>query len=46
MRNPYKEKTASKFNNFESRGYDYENLERALLGWDKPKEIEEYRKYN
>lgn len=46
MRNPYKEKTVLKFNNFESREYDYDNLERALLGWDKPKDIEEYRKYN
>ena len=46
IKNPCKEKTVSKFDNFESREYDYENLERALLGWDKPKDIEEYRKYN
>ena len=46
VKNTYKEKVDSKFNNFEARGYDYDNLERALLGWDKPKDIEEYRKYN
>ena len=33
-------KSVSKFNNFEGREYDYDDLEKKLLGWDKD-EIEE-----
>lgn len=29
-----KEINAKSFNNFEARGYDYDELERQLLGWD------------
>lgn len=29
----------SKFNNFKSRQYDYDKLERGLLGWDKDDEV-------
>ncbi|NFO41937.1 helix-turn-helix domain-containing protein [Clostridium botulinum] len=38
----YEEKAkALKFNNFEPRKYDYDSLERKLLGWDKLEEEEE-----
>lgn len=32
---PYNNKSST-FNNFEQRDYDFEDLERKLLGWDKP----------
>lgn len=32
--------TVSKFNNFEGREYDYDSLEKKLLGWDKDEEVE------
>lgn len=51
IKNPNYEqsKTVSKFNNFEARQYDYEALEKRLLGWsddEESKEIEDYRIYN
>lgn len=30
-----------KFNNFEAREYDYDDLEKKLLGWDKNEEEEQ-----
>ena len=32
---PNKDTNISSFNNFEPREYDYDSLERKLLGWDK-----------
>lgn len=47
IRNPNFEsgKKALKFNNFEGRQYDYESLEKRLLGWaddEEPKSLSEY----
>jgi plasmid replication initiation protein len=33
------------FNNYEQRSYDFDKLEKALLGWDKTKEDEVGEKY-
>ncbi|NOW86747.1 hypothetical protein B0H39_004628 [Clostridium beijerinckii] len=46
LRNPYKKenKIVSKFNNFDSREYDYDSLENALLGLEEPKNLYEYMK--
>lgn len=38
QKNNYKDINPKSFNNFEPRVYDYEKLERQLLGWDKPDE--------
>lgn len=46
FKNPYRkeDKAVSKFNNFKSREYDYNSLEKALLGLEEPKNLYEYMK--
>lgn len=39
QKNNHKDINPKSFNNFEPRVYDYEKLEKQLLGWDKPDEI-------
>ncbi|NOW08083.1 helix-turn-helix domain-containing protein [Clostridium beijerinckii] len=45
FKNPYKkDREVSKFNNFEPREYDYDSLEKALLGLEESKNLYEYMK--
>lgn len=45
FKNPYKKDwSVSQFNNFEPREYDYDSLEKALLGLEESKNLYEYMK--